>query len=134
MPAMASKPSRLPAFFVATVALVFVLVVWGGIVRLSGSGLSIPEWPLAGGGRIIPPAETRVMIEFTHRVLAMAVGVCTLGLAVAGYAKPPYRSALGGLMGGAVVGLAVRIVMGGPGGLGGLGAGGWGRQSLPRVF
>ena len=110
---MLPKPSRLPAFFVATVALVFLLIVWGGIVRLSGSGLSIPQWPLAEGGRIIPPAGTRVMIEFTHRVLAMAVGLCTLGLAVAVASKARYRAALGGPMAVAVVVLAIQIVMGG---------------------
>ena len=110
---MPDKPSRLPGFFVATVALVFVLIVWGGIVRLSGSGLSIPEWPLAEGGRFIPPPETRVMIEFTHRVLAMAVGLATLALAAAVYAKRRYRAALGGTMAIALVVLAIQIVMGG---------------------
>jgi cytochrome c oxidase assembly protein subunit 15 len=110
---MPDRPSRLPGFFVATVALVFVLIVWGGIVRLSGSGLSIPQWPLAEGGRLIPPPQTRVMIEFTHRVLAMAVGLATMGLAIAVYTKPRYRSALGGPMAIALVVLAIQIVMGG---------------------
>jgi heme A synthase len=110
---MADKRSRLPGFFVATVALVFVLIVWGGIVRLSGSGLSIPQWPLAEGGRIIPPPQTRVMIEFTHRVLAMAVGLATLALAIAVYSKRRYRAALGGTMAFALVVLAIQIVMGG---------------------
>jgi len=110
---MPDKPSRLPGFFVATVALVFVLIVWGGIVRLSGSGLSIPEWPLAEGGRFIPPPQTRVMIEFTHRVLAMAVGLATLALAVAVYARRRYRAALGKTMAIALVVLAIQIVMGG---------------------
>jgi len=110
---MPDKPSRLPGFFVATVALVFVLVVWGGIVRLSGSGLSIPEWPLAEGGRFIPPPQTRVMIEFTHRVLAMAVALTTLALAVAVYTKRRYRAALGKTMAIALVVLAIQIVMGG---------------------
>jgi len=110
---MPDKPSRLPGFFVATVALVFVLIVWGGIVRLSGSGLSIPEWPLAEGGRFIPPPQTRVMIEFTHRVLAMAVGLATMALAVAVYAKRRYRAALGKTMAIALVVLAIQIVMGG---------------------
>jgi heme A synthase len=110
---MPDRPSRLPGFFVATVALVFVLIVWGGIVRLSGSGLSIPQWPLAEGGRFIPPPQTRVMIEFTHRVLAMAVGLATMGLAIAVYTKPRYRAALGGPMAIALVVLAIQIVMGG---------------------
>ena len=107
------KPSRLPALFVGTVALVFVLIVWGGIVRLSGSGLSIKSWPLAQGGQMIPPPETRTMIEFTHRVLAMSVGFATLLLAVLVYTKPRYRSALGGTMAFALLVLAIQIVMGG---------------------
>src|SRR5207245_130205 len=84
-----------------------------GIVRLSGSGLSIPEWPLAEGGRLIPPPQTRVMIEFTHRALAMAVGLATMGLAIAIYTKPRYRAALGGPMAIALVVPATHVVMGG---------------------
>ncbi len=34
--------------------LVAILILWGGIVRLSGSGLSIPEWPLINGS-LLPP-------------------------------------------------------------------------------
>lgn len=30
------------------------LVVWGGVVRLTGSGLSIPEWPIVNG-TVLPP-------------------------------------------------------------------------------
>lgn len=107
------KTSRLPALFVGTVVLVFVLIVWGGIVRLSGSGLSIKSWPLAEGGQVIPPPETRAMIEFTHRVLAMSVGLATLLLAILVYTKQRYRSALGGTMAFALIVLAIQIVMGG---------------------
>ncbi len=110
---LTARPSRLPGLFIATVALVFVLIVWGGIVRLTGSGLSIPDWPLAEGGRLLPPPGTRAMIEFTHRVLAMAVGLATLGLAVAVYSKARYRAALGWPMAIALVVLALQIVMGG---------------------
>ena len=107
------KPSRLPGLFIATVVLVFILIVWGGIVRLSGSGLSIPAWPLGQNGQVIPPAQTKVMIEFTHRVLAMLVGFATLLLAILVYSKPPYRAALGGIMAFALVVLAIQILMGG---------------------
>ncbi len=107
------RSSRLPGLFIATVVLVFILIVWGGIVRLSGSGLSIPAWPLGPNGQVIPPAQTRVMIEFTHRVLAMLVGFATLLLAILVYAKPRYRAALGGIMAIALVVLAIQILMGG---------------------
>jgi len=39
--------------FILTI-LVAVLILWGGIVRLSGSGLSIPDWPLINGS-LLPP-------------------------------------------------------------------------------
>ena len=93
-------------------ALVFVLVVWGGIVRLTGSGLAIPDWPLPQG-QVVPPPGTRVMIEYIHRVLAMVVGLATLGLAIAVYASPRYRRPLGGLMAFALLILAIQIFMGG---------------------
>lgn len=107
------RQSRLPGLFIATVVLVFILIVWGGIVRLSGSGLSIPAWPLGQNGQVIPPAQTKVMIEFTHRVLAMLVGFATLLLAILVYAKPRYRAALGGIMAFALVVLAIQVLMGG---------------------
>jgi cytochrome c oxidase assembly protein subunit 15 len=53
------------------------------------------------------------MIEFTHRVLAMAVGFATLGLAVAVYSKQRYRAVLGWPMAVTLVVLALQIVMGG---------------------
>ncbi len=34
--------------------LLFILIVWGALVRLTGSGLSIPEWPIVNGS-ILPP-------------------------------------------------------------------------------
>src|SRR5687767_8018998 len=94
---MPANSSRLPSFFIATVVLVFLLIVWGGIVRLTDSGLAIPDWPLANG-KILPEPETRVMIEFGHRALAMVVGFMTLGLAIAVYGSPRYRKPLGGAM------------------------------------
>ena len=89
-----------------------MLVVWGGIVRLTGSGLAIPDWPLAHG-RVVPRPETRAVIEYVHRVLAMLVGLATLGLAVAVYASPRYRRPLGSTMTIALLVLAIQILMGG---------------------
>ena len=109
---MPANQNRLPSFFVVTLVLVFVLVVWGGIVRLSGSGLAIPDWPLAHGS-VLPKPEARVMIEYIHRILAMTVGFCTVGLAVSVYASSRYRAPLGGMMAVALVTLAIQIVMGG---------------------
>jgi len=62
---------------------VFALVVLGGVVRVTGSGLGCPDWPLCYGG-ILPPLQTEAIVEFSHRLLASAlVGPLVLALCVA---------------------------------------------------
>jgi heme A synthase len=65
----------------ATAAVVFVLIIVGGIVRVSDSGLGCgPEgagtegWPLCGGG-LLGLDHTNQVVEFSHRVLAAAAAV-----------------------------------------------------------
>ena len=48
---------------------VFALVVLGGVVRVTGSGLGCPDWPLCHGG-LLPPLETKAIIEYAHRLVA----------------------------------------------------------------
>jgi heme A synthase len=59
-----------------------VLVVLGGVVRVTGSGLGCPDWPLCHG-RVLPPWELTAVIEYTHRLVASAV-VSPLVLVTAG--------------------------------------------------
>ena len=53
----------------ATVLCTFALVVLGAVVRVTGSGLGCPDWPLCHGG-VLPPAESKAIIEWSHRVVA----------------------------------------------------------------
>ena len=53
----------------STIFAVFVLVVLGGIVRLTESGLGCPDWPLCHD-QIVPPFDMHVLIEYTHRLVA----------------------------------------------------------------
>ena len=48
---------------------VFALVVLGGVVRVTDSGLGCPDWPLCHGG-LLPPLDTQAIIEYSHRVVA----------------------------------------------------------------
>jgi heme A synthase len=54
-------------------AYTFALILFGGIVRITGSGLGCgDDWPLCNG-QWIPPFEFATLIEYTHRLLAAAL-------------------------------------------------------------
>jgi cytochrome c oxidase assembly protein subunit 15 len=49
----------------------YLNVASGAFVRLSGSGLGCPDWPLCHGGPV-PPAQYHAVIEFSNRAIALA--------------------------------------------------------------
>ena len=82
------------AFTTATV--MFALIVVGSIVRTTGSGLACPDWPLCHG-RLIPPLQFNILIEWFHRLLALVVGIGLLSTAAWTFARGETRARLGGL-------------------------------------
>jgi cytochrome c oxidase assembly protein subunit 15 len=86
---MAMMPGKMQALSLANVFAVYVLIVLGGIVSSTGSGLACPDWPLCRG-EVIPTLTINVLIEFTHRVWTVVVTilvVSTMLLAWKKYAK-----------------------------------------------
>jgi protoheme IX farnesyltransferase len=57
------------ALSIATAVVTYALVVLGGVVRVSGSGLGCPDWPLCHG-RLLPPLNVHAIIEYSHRTTA----------------------------------------------------------------
>src|SRR5919109_1361013 len=72
----------------ATIVATFALIVIGGIVRVSDSGLGCGPagsgtegWPLCGG-RVLPFLRENALIEFSHRALASLVVLLIAALAI----------------------------------------------------
>jgi cytochrome c oxidase assembly protein subunit 15 len=61
-----------------------LLVVTGGAVRLSGSGLGCPTWPRCHGGSFTPHGEANIhsAIEFTNRMLTVVLTVVAIATVV----------------------------------------------------
>jgi len=67
-------------FAVLTAGATFVLLFAGGLVTSTGSGLAVPDWPLAFG-QFFPEMVGGVLFEHGHRLVASGVGLLTLVLA-----------------------------------------------------
>jgi cytochrome c oxidase assembly protein subunit 15 len=66
------------------------IVVTGGAVRLTGSGLGCPTWPKCDGSSYVTTAATGYHgeIEFTNRTLTGIVGVLALACVIAAVLEP----------------------------------------------
>jgi heme A synthase len=70
-----------------TVALTFVLLLLGGIVHMTDSGLACPTWPLCFPEQtsLIPDFGGKPLIEYSHRLTAKTVGVMTILMLVVAF-------------------------------------------------
>lgn len=68
-------------FAVLTAVATFILLIAGGLVTSTDSGLAVPDWPLSYG-TLFPPMVGGIVYEHTHRVIAATVGLLIVILAV----------------------------------------------------
>jgi len=90
----------------STTLVLFGLIVLGSVVRTTDSGLACPDWPLCHG-RLLPPLQFNVLIEWFHRLFALLASVLLFTTVGWVLVHPAPRSRLGGL---AVLALALLVV------------------------
>jgi heme A synthase len=83
----------------ATAIATFVLIIVGGVVRVSDSGLGCGPagsgfhgWPFCNGD-VVPGVDLNSIVEYTHRVLAAVVGFMILAIFVLAWRR--HRQYLG---------------------------------------
>jgi len=62
----------------ATTALVYTQIILGAVMRHSGAGLAIPDFPLMFGGLVPDRWSNAIAIHFAHRVGALVVAAAVL--------------------------------------------------------
>ena len=66
---------------VAAALAVYLQVVLGGVVRITGSGLGCPDWPLCHG-QLVPSFDYHTLVEYAHRLVGSATGLLIVATAV----------------------------------------------------
>jgi len=115
-PAATTKP-WLSRVLLVNLILEIAIVVTGGLVRLTGSGLGCPTWPQCVPGSFTPVPHQEQgfhkVIEFGNRTLTGVVGVAALLVIVAVWRWAPGRRALLRISVLPLVGVLLQAVLGG---------------------
>lgn len=106
-----SPLSKLSAGFVGLLAVVWVLIVLGALVRANDAGLACPDWPLCFG-ELVPRLDVRVAFEYSHRVLAGSISILFALLSWRAWRDPAVQDPTRRLIAVATLLLAVQILLG----------------------
>lgn len=74
-------PKGVHRFCILVSASTFFLVIAGGMVTSTDSGLAVPDWPLSYG-QVMPPMVGGIFYEHGHRMVATFVGFLTIIMAI----------------------------------------------------
>ena len=99
------------ASFVANIG----IIVTGGAVRLTDSGLGCPTWPTCTDGSLVPTSRLGAygVVEFTNRMLTFAVSVAVGAAIIACMRWHPRRAVLNKLAWTLFFGVVAQAVIGG---------------------
>ncbi|MBI4247872.1 MAG: cytochrome oxidase biogenesis protein CtaA, partial [Elusimicrobia bacterium] len=85
-----SPSNSIHRFACLTAVSAFILLIAGGLVTSTGSGLAVPDWPLSYG-QFFPKMAGGVFFEHGHRLIAGMVGLLTFALAAWIWLREPRR-------------------------------------------
>ena len=89
-----------------------VIVVTGGAVRLTGSGLGCSDWPNCEEDRLVVELEYHTLIELVNRLFTGVVTVAVIAAVLGSMRRAPRRPDLVRWSWGLVAGVVAQIVLG----------------------
>ncbi len=107
------SPATYRKITVGALALLALIIVSGGAVRLTGSGLGCSDWPACENDQLVAPLETHAMIEFINRLVTGLVSAIVIAAVLGSHWRVPRRADLVWLSWGLVAGVLAQIVLGG---------------------
>ncbi len=78
---LSSSDNSLPSFALITSVAFFIQLLFGAVMRHSGAGLAIPDFPASFGHAIPPEFTPAIAIHFAHRMGALTVVILSAWLA-----------------------------------------------------
>ncbi|WP_226913390.1 COX15/CtaA family protein [Gephyromycinifex aptenodytis] len=110
-------PRKVRSIFIVNLVVEIGIIVTGGLVRLTKSGLGCPTWPQCVPGSFVPTGDQaegiHKVIEFGNRTLSFVVAAAAIALLWAVYKKIPHRRALRLPAWGVLGGILFQAVLGG---------------------
>lgn len=107
------SPRAFRGLALAALVALSLIVVTGGAVRLTGSGLGCPDWPTCARSSYVAAFSFHPMVEFVNRMITVAVTVLVVATMLGTLIRSPRRRDLVWLALGLVGGVLAQIVLGG---------------------
>lgn len=107
------SPERYITYTRAALWSLAIIVVSGGAVRLTGSGLGCSDWPNCQEDQLVADLEYHALIEFVNRLFTGLVTAAVVMAVLGSRRRAPYRPDLKWWSWGLVAGVAAQVVLGG---------------------
>ena len=111
-PRFSVSPPKFRWFAFASFLSMIVIVLTGGAVRLTGSGLGCPDWPTCYRHQIAGSWSIHPLIEYTNRIVTILLVIVTAVTFVAAWLRTERRRDLVGFAGLLVLGVFADAILG----------------------